>query len=788
MPQEIESGTFTLGMWEENKMIMEEYAMPQLLLPFISPGVTQINPWISVWKDDDRWTYFLGQFPIYSHKVDDQRMFRLTIAQLIESGACRQIEVVKAFGVSKSSVIRAQKKYRIGGSEAFFIDRRGRKSGPVLTPEVLDQAQSLLDHGLPRKEITEELGVKYDTLRKAINDGRLKEKERLTAITNKSTRTVVDAAASDGLGTACTRVEERTFAAFGVCEGAPVRFEPCLDVPKGGVLCALPALLTNGLLDGAEKLLGAVKGYYTTFHILLLLAFMALCRIETVEKIRGHAPGEFGKLLGLDRIPEVRCLRGKMDDLSAGNTAERWASHLSRHWMNADINSAGTLYIDGHVRVYHGAVTKPPRRYVSRERLCLRGTTDYWVNDAIGRPFFVVEKPIDPGLLKTLQGDIVPRLLRDIPEQPTEQELVANPQRCRFILVFDREGYSPAFFKNMWQKHRISCMTYHKHPGENWPEKWFAKHEVCMPNGESVTMQLAEMGSLVGSGKDAMWMREIRKLTESGHQTSLISTVYELPHTQLGARMFSRWCQENFFRYMMQHFAIDLLQEYGTEKFPDTERVINPAWRELDRSRNSIQNKLRHRRARFAEKTMHPESDDNATKYERWVTKKAELLEQIEQYESELGRLKIKLKGESRHITWEGLDENDKFFRLLPGRKRLMDTVKMISYRAETAMADLLKGPTVDMAAGRRLLQDLYVTEADILPRPKENFLHIRVHNASRPAANVALAKLFAELNAAEVCYPGTHMRMTYELMSKNYEQQNEGPRVSPILPRGKES
>jgi len=742
--------------------------MTQLLLPFISPGVTQINSIVSVWQDDDRWTYFLGKFPIYSHRVDDQRMFRLTIAQLIESGSCRQTEVINAFGVSKSSVIRAQNKLRKGGSESFFIDRRGRKGGTVLTPEVLDQAQSHLDKGLPRKEIAEELGVKYDTLRKAINDGRLKAKERFESITNKSTRSVVDAAAADGMGTGCTRVEERTFAAFGICEGAPVRFESCLDVPKGGVLCALPALLTNGLLEGAEQLLGAVKGYYTIFHILLLLAFMALCRIKTVEKMRGHAPGEFGKLLGLDRIPEVRCLRKKMDDLSAGDTAERWASHLSKHWMDTDTNWAGTLYIDGHVRVYHGGLTKPPRRYVSRERLCLRGTTDYWVNDAIGRPFFVVEKPVDPGLLKTLRGDIVPRLLRDIPDQPSKQELRANPQQCRFILVFDREGYSPAFFKEMWQKHRISCMTYHKHPGEAWPEKRFTEHEVTMPNGETVTMELAEMGSLVGSGKDAMWMREIRKLTESGHQTSLISTVYELAHTQLGARMFSRWCQENFFRYMMEHFAIDLLQEYGTEDLPDTERVVNPAWRALDRSRNSTQNKLRHRRARFAEMTMHPEPENNAAKYEKWMTKKAKLLEQIEQYESELDRLKIKLKEEPKHITWEELDEKDKFFRLLPGRKRLMDTVRMISYRAETAMAGLLKGPTVDMAAARRLLQDLYVTEADILPRPEENLLHVRVHNASRPAANAALAQLFDELNAAEVCYPGTDMRMTYELLSKN--------------------
>jgi len=744
--------------------------MTQLLLPLTSLDMIKINHKVCILKKDGRWTYFLGVHPIYYHMADNRTMFRLTIAQLIESGACRQIEVINALDISKRSVIRAQNKLRAGGTEAFFIDCRGRKGGLVLTSKVLEKAQELLDQGLTRRDVAEELKVKRDTLRKAINDGRLKEpeKKKLASATNKSERTIVDTAAADGMGTACTRVEERISAAFGVCEGAPVRFESCLDVPNGGVLCALPALLANGLLKGAEQLLGKVKGYYTTFHILLLLAFTGLCRIKTMEQMRGHAPGEFGKLLGLDRIPEVRCLRKKIDDLSIGNTAELWAAHLSKHWMESDTNSAGTLYIDGHVRVYHGGLTKPPRRFVSRERLCLRGTTDYWVNDAIGRPFFVVDKAVDPGLIKTLQTDIVPRLLRDVPAQPSEQELSDNPQKCRLILVFDREGYSPVFFKKMWSDHRIGCMTYHKHPGENWPLEWFTKQEVSMPNGETITIDLAEMGSLVGSGKNAMWMREIRKLTESGHQTSLISTAYELCHTQLGARMFSRWCQENFSRYMMEHFAIDLLQEYGTEELPDTEQVVNPSWRVLDKSRNSIQNKLRYRLVRFAEMFLYPETENNAVKYEKWVTKKAELLEQIEQYRSELDDLKMKLKKEPKHISWAELPEEDKFLRLPQGRKRLTDTVKMIAYRAESAMAGILKSQTVDMAAARRLLQDLYVTKADIFPQPAENRLHVRIHNASRPAANAALSKFFDELNAAEVCYPSTDMLMTYKLMSKD--------------------
>lgn len=738
--------------------------MPQIILPLIPKGATQINGLVNVWRDDENWTYFIGTHPIYSHKAGDKRMFRMVTAQLIESGACRQIDIIKTFGVSKKSVIRAVRKLRKGGVEAFFALPQGRRGGTIFTPDILEKAQSMLNQGLKRKEISEELKVRYDTLRKAINDGRLQEPNKVETAVTKSSRSAVDIATADSMGVACTRVEERVLASVGKCTGAVVQFETCLDVPKGGVLCALPTLLLNGLLHNAEKLLGKLKGYYTTFHIQLLLAFMALCRIKNAEKLRGHAPGEFGKLLGLDRIPEVRCLRSKMDELSADERAEQWAAHLSGYWMQSDPESVGTLYIDGHVRVYHGSLTKLPRRYVSRERLCLRGVTDYWVNDWIGRPFFVVEKTIDPGLLETLRVDIVPRLLSEVPDQPTDLELAEDPFLFRFILVFDREGYSPAFFGEMWRKYRIACLTYHKHPDDPWPQDWFIKQETTMSNGEVVEMKLCEMGSLVGSGKNAVWMREIRKLTDSGHQTSIISTAFEVPHTQLAVRMFSRWCQENFFNYMMQHFDIDVVVEYGTTELPGTEKVVNSAWRELNRSRNSLQNKLRYRRARFAEMTMHPQTEEESAKYRKWLTKKANLLEEVENYEHELEKVKLRIKDTKKHITLSELEDKDKFHRLLPGRKRLMDTIRMIAYRAETAMVNLITGPEVDSPAARRLLQDLFITEADILPDSRSKELRVRVHNASRLAANRALHRLFDKLNQSEVKYPGTDWRVVYEL------------------------
>jgi predicted nucleotidyltransferase len=138
--------------------------------------------------------------------------------------------------------------------------------------------------------------------------------------------------------------------------------------------------------------------------------------------------------------------------------------------------------------------------------------------------------------------------------------------------------------------------------------------------------------------------------------------------------------------HMMRHFAIDLLQEYGTEPFPDTQKVVNPAWRGLDRSRNSVQNKLRYRRARFAEMSLHPQSEDDKIRYDKWLGKKDALLAEIQCLEQQLGEVKANLKITPKHIAWAQLEEEDRFQRLLPGRRRLLDTIRMIAYRAETAI------------------------------------------------------------------------------------------------------
>jgi len=119
------------------------------------------------------------------------------------------------------------------------------------------------------------------------------------------------------MGYATTRSGERVAASMGVLASAPVQFEAACDVPKGGVLLALPALLAMGLLRHTAALYQVPNGFYGIAGIFLLLALQALARIKSIEQLRYVAPGEWGKLLGLDRIPEVRTLRQKLASCAA---------------------------------------------------------------------------------------------------------------------------------------------------------------------------------------------------------------------------------------------------------------------------------------------------------------------------------------------------------------------------------------------------------------------------------------------------------------------------------------
>jgi hypothetical protein len=562
------------------------------------------------------------------------------------------------------------------------------------------------------------------------------------------------------MGRGATASAERVAASVGALEEALPRFDPARDVAKGGVLLALPALLACGLLRHSAKYFKLPTGFYGLKTIFLLLAFMALARLKSMEALRYCAPGEWGKLLGLDRAPEVRTLRAKVKTLADRHQVFSWSSELCQEWMAQTPEEAAVLYVDGHVRVYYGDTKKLPKHYIARERLCLSATADYWVNAMDGKPFFVVSQAVDPGMLQVLENDIIPRLETDVPNQPSAEQLAADPLLHRFTVVFDREGYSPNFFATMKDR-RIACLTYHKHPGEDWPEHEFSPTEVRLVSGETTTIRLAERGTRFGK---QLWMRELRKLTESGHQSAVLSTDYKSAAARLAPGMFARWSQENFFRYMRQSYNLDGLVDYGTDSIPDATRVVNPAYRTLDGQVRKTIGVLNRRIAAFG--AINLEAEIEPREVEAFTRRKADLQETIAALQKEADEIKARRKETKRHITYQDLPPEAQFDRLSIHSKHLIDTIKMIAYRAETAMALILRQTMKRPDDARSLLRTIYTTEADILPDPEAKTLTVRLHPLANTSSDLAVTHLCAELNATETLFPGTELRLIYELVS----------------------
>jgi len=740
--------------------------MPQLLLQGFPDGAIRIGTTLSVLKKDGATTYFVGADNYFSHRDTDRASQRFAIATLIRNGHVRSSEVsASSLGIPHRTLMNWMSQLADQGPGSFF-EPRIQRGHSVLTPGKAAECGRLLDQGATMAAAARVAGVKDSTLRKAVRAGRV---HRFCAggedaqadgmeTTSKSARSQADARAAEGMGTACTRADERMAAALGLIKSARTRFEPCLDVPQGGVLAGLPALCANGLLSGLERYLALpAGGYYNALHILVLLGFMALMRIRRPEGLRHIPPGELGKTIGLDRVPEVRTLREKIAIISGQGRPQEWIKDLSRQWMKTDPLEAGYLYVDGHVRVYHGQDAQLPKRFVSREKLCLRGTTDYWVNDALGRPFFVVSQPLTDGLSATLMDKIVPELLASVPGQPSDEALAADPLLHRFVVIFDREGSSHSLLSKLWEK-RIGAITYRKAVKDLWPVEQFSELDVPVPGGGSTLMRLASCQTTLSAATASMPVLEVRRLTQTGHQTAIITTAQRLQSPLVAGRMFSRWCQENFFGYMMEHYDIDGLVQYGSEEIPGTTEVVNPVWRALDKAVHSTNGRIRKLNAELGAR-MNDDKDKSGE-----IAQCAELLEDIQRLKADLADLKGKRHDADKKVTIASLPESERPTQLRPLAKMFTDTVKMIAYRAETTLVGLLSPHLAKQDEARALIRELFVSSADILPDEKANSLTVRIHRMACSAHDKAMAALLADLTAGAFQHPETGMTMIYEL------------------------
>jgi hypothetical protein len=160
--------------------------------------------------------------------------------------------------------------------------------------------------------------------------------------------------------------------------------------PLAGLLLALPPLHDTGLLDAAREVYGRLRnGYYGLAATLLTLVFLALAGEPRAEGATRIPPGALGRVLGLDRSPEVKTIRRKLGELAAAGKAAELIMALARRHAAAKPDTLGFLYADGHARAYYGT-RDVQKTHVARLKFPAPATMETWVADAGGDPVFMV--------------------------------------------------------------------------------------------------------------------------------------------------------------------------------------------------------------------------------------------------------------------------------------------------------------------------------------------------------------------------------------------------------------
>jgi len=228
--------------------------------------------------------------------------------------------------------------------------------------------------------------------------------------------------------------------------------------------------------------------------------------------------------------------------------------------------------------------------------------------------------------------------------------------------------------------------------------------------------------------------------------------------------MFARWCQENFFSYMMQHYDIDGLIEYGAQELPGTTLVVNPEHRELEKTIKRFKLTLKQHQGRLATYTQAVDPEQQ-TQTPLQVQKRAECLESIQALQGEIEALCLTRKTIKKKVRIDSLPKEQQPTQLLPLTKMFADTVKMIAYRAETAMVALLKRHLNKEEEARALVRELFISAGDIEPDEESKTLTVRIHRMVTPAHDKAIAALLEDLNGLGFCHPETGQKMTYALV-----------------------
>jgi transposase len=717
--------------------------------------------------------------PVHHYCAEDAVAEAYAMVFLVESGFAQQTDVARAFARSVRTVRRYQGRYAQGGMTALDREEGWRRGRRRISGKRLRSIEMLRSQGMSNRAIAHRLGVSEKAIRKLVGPSKSAESAQhgfagiTTAAAGKppasakpaddaadratpsaeedraGDRDPISAPADDGEPVpmsldrnASDRSFDRQLAYLGLLDDAAPLFREGSSVPGVGVLFALPCLVESGLLRISRKLYGEIgPAFYGLRTTLLTLLLMALLRIKRPEHLKERDPAAFGRLLGLDRAPEVKTLRRRLTRLAAHHCAEQLGAELARLRVDQRGHLMGFLYVDGHVRAYHGQRAIASKAYVARRHLAMPASTDYWINDRSGDPLLVITGEVDAALTKAL-----PRLLREV------RDLVGER---RVTIVFDRGGWSPKLFGTMI-KDGFDLLTYRKGRCRRINERRFIQRRAEL-DGRWVDYLLHDQP--VGFLKGKLRLRQVTRLCDDGHQTQVITSRWDLRDIEVAYRMFERWRQENFFKYMREEFLLDALIDYQIEPEDPTRTIPNPERRALDKQ-------IRAARADLArlEREYGAAAADNAEPrrptMRGFKIAHGRLGKQLRTARARVAQLFEQRRDVPKRVEVRDLNERA-LVKLATERKHLTDIIKMVAYQAESDLLALLRPhyARVDQE-GRTLLHELFATAGDI--RVCDSELHITLAPLSSPHRTHAALALCEMLDQTATIFPGSRLRIRF--------------------------
>ena len=692
-------------------------------LPLQPAGSVEIGPGVHLLETDEGGAVFLHGMATWCWEPSDVVGRRLAAVQLAETKATAPGRVAAAFEVDFETLRRWRMRWRNAGAEGLVPQKTGMKGPYKLTEEKKAEIARLQGEGLGLRAIARVVGLDPGTVRRGL-PGAVATPALAPAATDL-----------EPLARPAPRDAERALARVGLLCGAEPVICPGASLPSAGALLVLPAIAATGLLEAFEAVFSTGRAaFYSIRSLVLGVVFCLLLGEARAEGLTRLDPTDLGRLLGLDRAPEVKTMRRRLEELAVLGRSDQVLSRLAATHLAAARDACGLFYVDGHVRAYHGTA-RLPKAHLARARLAAPAEVDTWICDKNGEG--VLCWNTEPGASLTGELEIAAGEIR---------RLVGD--EARPTICFDRGGYSPRLFAEL-EAAGFHLLTYAKAPLNDEPPSAFVAHELTDDFGRRQTYLLADrlvhLSYKHGKLTKVFSCRQVTRLDErTAHQTHILTTRTDLSPAEVAYAMFSRWRQENFFRYLRHNLGLDALDSYAKDHDDLARSVPNPKKKDAAKNVRAAKAALLTAEAEVARETLEQGSAG---------------IEGIEQAHEALADAKAAQRAVPARVALGEVYPDA--MRLSPERKRLHDAIRMATYNATTALCRLL-APHYRRAEdeGRTLLLEALRAPADLEVVGDE--LHVRINALSAPRRSRAIAGLCAELNATETLYPGTKLRLVF--------------------------